>query len=282
MKILVPVDFSSASENALEYGMSLLKGKNIELFFLHAFYLSPASPDVIELRERQELEEVSKLYEKKLCDFASKINARTGLACKTIIRYGAVSNVVKEAVETLKPDLIIMGTTGASGVAKFFVGSNTVEVLEQSNIPVLAIPEGFGFKPLEKILFATDFVDSDINSVVQLSAIASAFDAEVVVMHVSSDDKNSPEMLDWFESKVKEKTTYSKIRYRLNRNQDVLEVIGDFIKNYGIDLLALSKRERNFFDKLFSKSISSEMAYKAQIPMLVFRAEEDNDIFNIF
>jgi nucleotide-binding universal stress UspA family protein len=51
-----------------------------------------------------------------------------------------------------KSEAIIMGTTGASRVKRFFIGSVAAKVLELSNVPVLVIPENFRLKLIKKMV----------------------------------------------------------------------------------------------------------------------------------
>jgi nucleotide-binding universal stress UspA family protein len=48
--------------------------------------------------------------------------------------------VVSKVVEQSRPDLLIMGTHGRSGLAKALIGSVTEEALRSLNVDILAVP----------------------------------------------------------------------------------------------------------------------------------------------
>jgi nucleotide-binding universal stress UspA family protein len=280
-KILVPTDFSSASYNALDYVTALLGKENIEVTLLHAFYTPPASPEAMGGADFLHTEEIRKVHLERLQKKVAELK-QEGINCKEELTYGTVADRCREAAETHKVNMIAMGTTGASGFQKYIIGSNATDVIDISTVPVLAVPHDYKYKPLNKILFATDFADSDIASLLELTVLAAANNTEIIVYHVSKEDPYETPMFEWFEEMVKEKIKYPNISYRINKNGDVLNGLNDFIKDFEIDLLSMSKRDLNFFEKIFSKSITKEMAFRATVPMLVFRAENSGDMLNIF
>ncbi len=55
-------------------------------------------------------------------------------------------------------DLIVMGTKGATGAERLFMGSNTVRMITHiSNRPVLAVPRAYDFQHLQRALLPTGF-----------------------------------------------------------------------------------------------------------------------------
>jgi nucleotide-binding universal stress UspA family protein len=52
---------------------------------------------------------------------------------------GSLINTLKKIIEAQQPDLIVMGTKGASGLKKILIGSNTVNVIANTKVPVLVI-----------------------------------------------------------------------------------------------------------------------------------------------
>ncbi len=246
--------------------------------------MAPSSTDVVGYDQQQDLVELSEITKKNLEEECKRISSKYRLNdCKAVVKYGTVTNAVEEAIEEYQPELILMGTHGASGIGKYIIGSNTSSVIEDIELPVLAIPEGIVFKPLTKILFATDFNDSDIDAIDFLAEIAKKNDqAEVIIYHVARGEKDKTQMLDWFEEMVKERVKYTNLSFRYNRNNDVEEALNDFVKNFGISMLAMSTRKRNLLGKLFSKSLTKSMSYHTKIPLLAFQVKEKNDILNIF
>ena len=48
--------------------------------------------------------------------------------------------MISKAVEQVKPDVLIIGTHGRTGIAKALLGSVTEEVLRSLDVDILAVP----------------------------------------------------------------------------------------------------------------------------------------------
>src|SRR5207342_2350709 len=75
--------------------------------------------------------------------------------------HGDLITVLKKIIAVQQPDLIVMGTKGASGLKRILIGSNTVNVIAKTRVPVLVIPEvarfeNFFNKGKNRIVLATD------------------------------------------------------------------------------------------------------------------------------
>ncbi|WP_414475362.1 universal stress protein [Microvirga sp. M2] len=140
---LAAVDMSEPSLNAIKTGMALgLPGK-AQLALVHAFLplakgkLSYAglSRETIEryvadARVRATKELIAFLDANGLDDHRRSMR----------IEEGSPFEVIAAVVEQSKPDVLIVGTHGRSGIAKMLLGSVTEEVLRSLDIDILAVP----------------------------------------------------------------------------------------------------------------------------------------------
>ena len=62
------------------------------------------------------------------------------LQCELTFAHGNLITALKKIIAVQKPDLIVMGTKGASGLKRILIGSNTVNVIAKTKVPVLVIP----------------------------------------------------------------------------------------------------------------------------------------------
>ncbi len=140
-KILVPVDFSEASDNALRYGKAFAEAFNSELHVLHVFeepvvpawttegYI-PALQSVreeLEKRARQKLEECLSAEERE--KFRAQLVLKTGSPFVEIIRYARDTDI----------DLIVIGTHGRGPIAHILLGSVADRVVRKAPCPVLTV-----------------------------------------------------------------------------------------------------------------------------------------------
>src|SRR5215813_13955078 len=108
--ILAPVDFSEASVNALSFAAELSKRASARLFVINIL----SSQDNDELT-RNKLKAIESDLQKS---FGS------GLKCELSLAHGELVPALKKVIATQQPDLVVMGTKGASGLRGVLIGSN--------------------------------------------------------------------------------------------------------------------------------------------------------------
>lgn len=145
--IIAPVDFSDASTNALAFASELANRAAARLIVVNVMK-----------KGQEEAEVKGKL---KVLELELKGIFGTGLACESLVWKGTLVTSMNEVVNIHRPDLIVMGTKGASGLKRILIGSNTVKLIAKTKVPVLVIPEKARFKSFlrkgkNRIILATD------------------------------------------------------------------------------------------------------------------------------
>lgn len=56
------------------------------------------------------------------------------------VTVGPAPAQILKAARSVRADLIVMGTQGLTGAARWFVGSTTLSVLQRTTVPVLVVP----------------------------------------------------------------------------------------------------------------------------------------------
>jgi nucleotide-binding universal stress UspA family protein len=146
-KIIAPVDFSDASTNALSFAAELSKRASAQLLVVNIFEKGEDEED-----SRDKLTSVVSNLKK---DFGPNLN------CDMLVAHGSLIAELKEIIKDQQPDLLVMGTKGASGLKRILIGSNTVNVLAKVKVPVLVIPEAARFEDFaeqgkNRVVLATD------------------------------------------------------------------------------------------------------------------------------
>jgi nucleotide-binding universal stress UspA family protein len=154
-KILVPYDLSKPSDNALEHAIRLKKANSndTEVIVLHIIAEIPIYPvleQAIKSRKDSKLtafEEHTQYVYSSMKNHATKIldekkrkYEQAGLKIRTDVVRGKPVDRILEYAESKGIELIIMGSTGLSGIAKLIaLGSVTRGVLERSKCPVMIV-----------------------------------------------------------------------------------------------------------------------------------------------
>lgn len=66
------------------------------------------------------------------------------------------------SILSARGDLIIMGTKGKSNVEKTLFDSISSDVMLKSDVPVLLVPDGKAYFGFDRLVFATDYNDNDL------------------------------------------------------------------------------------------------------------------------
>jgi nucleotide-binding universal stress UspA family protein len=142
--VLVPTDFSDASEAALNYGRGLAEAFGASLHLVHVMEDLLAHAWAAEVyvasapNLREEIERESRLRLETMLPEAERERLRAQVALLAgnpfieIIRYAKANDI----------DLIVMGTHGRGPIAHMLLGSVAEKVVRKSPCPVLTVRHG--------------------------------------------------------------------------------------------------------------------------------------------
>jgi nucleotide-binding universal stress UspA family protein len=134
-RILVPVDFSDCSLEALEYAIVVAQQAKASLMLMHV--LEPVSYGLdFTLNESHRSE--SSTWTKRLEELISS-HQHTHVPMEFRLRGGLPPDSILDCAQTLSCDLIVMGTHGRRGISHTISGSVAESVLRKSHCPVIAV-----------------------------------------------------------------------------------------------------------------------------------------------
>ena len=190
-KILFPTDFSPAADHAFIYALKLAKQMNADITTLHCYELpalkgSHLPRTIREVYDSICMEEFENYRDNvpHLHEIAEKAGLGT-VPINHVMQEGeAIFNIVRHAKRE-EVDLIVMGTTGASGMKKVFLGSIASEVMENAPCPVLAIPKQAQFDgEIDHVAFATQYKNEEVKALQWLSNWPAIKGAYIHCVHV--------------------------------------------------------------------------------------------------
>src|SRR5262249_37295215 len=121
--IMVPVDFSNASKQAANYGLSLALGFEARLVLAHIAPYDEAAYATSKLN----------LLELIPSDCCERIDF------EIIVKSGDVQAELIGIVEDREIDLVVMGTRGRSYFERMILGSVTERMLRKLHVPILTV-----------------------------------------------------------------------------------------------------------------------------------------------
>ncbi len=275
-KIVVPTDFSEGANNAIEYAVALAQACQAEVKILNVYTPAVTHFEVVSPLIEDEIESARKASQNKLAAIGQIIGSQfPDVNYATAFAIGGLVNTLAELARQGQADLIVLGTTGASGLDKVLFGSNAAKIIENVPCAVMAIPKDCPFKVPQRIAYATDFNAAELQKIDQLITIARAFEAEITMVHITTQEEAlvSEEMLKrYFAQKIARLTSYEKITYHLKYEENIQRGLASFIQQTNTDLIALLTHEHTLFEKFYNPSLTKFMAYHSEIPLLAIKA----------
>lgn len=135
--LLVPVDFSGPSLNALEYAIQVVDRFGARLTLLHV--LEPIYHDLELGLGRIEQEAQKRTHWEAQLDGLAQVVKERGLAAGSVVLGGIPSESIVTYARGQGCDLIVMGTHGRRGLTRLRYGSVAESVLRQAPCPVLTV-----------------------------------------------------------------------------------------------------------------------------------------------
>jgi len=289
-RILVPVDFSEISFNACRFATSVAGKYKAEVKLLHVYYnpamdISPyADHYSYQIKLSESLREIEKSARENMLKLETKLKTwcnKENLS-KVHVSTKLVNGFNSEEIlyYSLKyhPAIIIMGTRGLTRDNYKAFGHVTSRVIEQSKIPVLALPSGSvkSVHEIKNILYATDFDPSDYSAINKLIQMLNPFGIVLHCVHVSFVNKKPWENLKMKELKEHLINQYVGVGLHFEHiaTDNILNGLETYIRDHTIDALAVTTHKRNLLEKLFLPSMTRKIFSETGKPLLIFHSKE--------
>ena len=140
-RILHPSDFSRASGAAFARATAMAKADHAQLLLVHV--LAPPVPiageGYISPKVYDDLEASARTYGQKHLGALQAKASKAGVKAVTLLLDGVAHDQIARAAKSKKADLIVIGTHGRTGLAKFFLGSVASRVVAAAPCPVLTV-----------------------------------------------------------------------------------------------------------------------------------------------
>lgn len=288
-RILVAVDFSTYSMKACQTAFSIAKELDAKVKILHVYnniYFPTQIPFADALKNDGDVSILDK-SRKQMLDLCVEIdkNIEAGkfpsVNYSYSLREGIVEEEIESFIEEYKPMLLVLGKRGTNDNRTNILGSVTADIIEMTDIPVLAIPENSSFegaKDVRHIAFFTNIHRRDIYSFDYLvNHLLPYKGLKITLVHIITDARNGK----WSESdllKLQESFTqkYSdmNISYKLINETDFVQGIKDFIETEKVDIVAVNTQRRSLWGRMFLPSNSRKILASLNVVLLTLRGEK--------
>jgi nucleotide-binding universal stress UspA family protein len=140
-RILHPSDFSRASGAAFARAVDMARTNRAELLLVHV--LAPVVPMVgdgyIAPNVYEEIEASARAQAQKQLDGLVARAKKAGVRARGLLMDGVPHEQITRAARAKRADVVVLGTHGRTGLAKFFLGSVAGRVVSIATCPVLTV-----------------------------------------------------------------------------------------------------------------------------------------------
>lgn len=270
-RILFPTDFSSNATHAMEFAVDLSEKLGAELFILHAVNYPMISTEIPYDVIQNEIIESRESAVSNLENIREDLLKRHHISIEYIVVDGPAGDQILKTIDDLKIDLVVMGNKGGSFVNTLIFGSTTAMVIEKANCPVFAVPKDAVRKNINNILYATDYLDTDIPALKEILWMAKLFNATISILHVTEEDNELEKFgVADYRTKLAESINYKSVTFKIIKDMNVETGIERYIENNLVDLLVVNTKKRSGMEKFYNRSLSEKLSYHIHIPLMVF------------
>ncbi|MBN9284905.1 MULTISPECIES: universal stress protein [unclassified Flavobacterium] len=271
-KILFPTDFSETANNAFIYALKFANKLQAEVLVLHVYDLPPISYEghataIVEVFETIELDKFENFKDQipSLRKIAED-NDLGYIKMQHLLKQGDLIHVIKEVVKEEEIDMVVMGTTGATGWQETFFGSNTGSAITNVSKNILSVPNDAKFDIIRNIAFTTRFREQDKEGLYEVIKFAKMFNAKIKCLAVKTKNfEGTEELIEQWRQEFEKQP----VEFFVVPDDDVKQTIFDFLDNQHIDILSMVTYKRSFFEELFRQSLTQKLSYHSKTPILV-------------
>ncbi len=265
--LLVGIDFSDCSINALEHALSIARKAKKDIIMV--WVNRPESQkELLTYDSDNIIEEVTKRFEELILKYKPDFKQKM----KFEIREGKIYRQIVKAAAEHDVSLIVVGTHGASGFEEFWVGSNTNKIISETYIPVISISSKIDIhRELKSIVFPVDSTAETRQKIIFTAVLASYFDAEVHVLALySATSRRVQQRVDKYAKQMLEYLEEEGIKYKhiTQRTDNITNSTIEYAKKIEANLIAIMTEQERSASNILLGPYASQMVNNSPVPVL--------------
>lgn len=267
-KIIVGIDFSNCSVNALEHAISIANRAKAGITMVWVNHLD-YSKEIFSVEPKQLIKEVEHRLKILVLKYSNEL---VGQTIEYKIRKGKVYKEICDIGAELNAFLIIVGTHGSSGFEEFWIGSNANRIVSTSSIPTITIRGGIDVgRDLKRIVMPFDSTKVTRQKMPITALLANYYNSEVHLLGLytsSLDDirfriKNYISQAEDYlkENNIKYKTTFLDVH-------NLTEATLQYAESIDANLISIMTEQETSTANIWLGPYAAQMVNHSAIPVL--------------
>lgn len=300
-KILLPTDFSPCANAALYQAITIAERFQGAVTMLHVVTVHESDRGKIE----SVFSEDSKSYDQIMTSAEEMLHTKEGMIetpvlIEKVLRRGIspTNEIINYAAEH-KPDLIVMGTHGRTGIRRLIMGSVAEKIIRLSDCPTMTVRCGSDGKEnpypnYRSILLPVDFSATSVNALWRAAEMARSYGAILTLLHVAepidlsgytnegdgSEEDFLDSQLDYAEKALHEFTSNAplegiQVYTRVVHGRPGRKII-EYADEEGIDLIIIPSLGKSGLERLLMGSTVNKVVHRANCPVMVLKKVGDS------
>jgi nucleotide-binding universal stress UspA family protein len=258
--LLVGIDFSKSADRALAYAEEIALVMHSKITLVYVFPPSGAN-------STNNVAATTKI-QKRLTKLADSVEER-GITVAAYLYEGAVVETLRRVIDDGDCDLVVMGCQGENFLPDTPWGSTTTALMEDTRIPILAVPSYASVKYPRRFLLAAD--GECPRHLRQLSPLLQLLDArrtQLLLFHyLQSTERAMPdraysELLAGVEHRF---------YYQVDHHQPIGNAVVDFAYLTASDILVVTHRADHWLGTKATDSVARRVTWTASVPVLILQ-----------
>jgi nucleotide-binding universal stress UspA family protein len=271
--IIVPVNFSTHSENALKAAVHIAKQHQATVTIVHMISFQEAN--LSKEKKSEDSQYFIELTQKRFDKFLDKDYLKE-VTVQTVVQNYKVFSELNQLAKEHRGDLIVMCSHGSSGIQNVFIGSNTKKVVRTSNIPILVIKGEKEFTPHKGVL-ACDFKLESKEVFIKAMQLFKTLQIEVSLLYVNlpaRSFKSTNQIYDQiagFSNTLTQAYKFSPEEVTILSDFSVKSGVFHFAEKQQADIIGIPTYARKGLSHFLSGSIGEAMVNHSSLPVITFK-----------
>jgi nucleotide-binding universal stress UspA family protein len=268
--IVVGIDFSPNSENALKHAIAVGIKSNATI---HLVYVKPLKSSSAVAQKDEEI--LAKNISKRLIELTQDAKHEAPMcSVQSIILEGKPPIEICKYAHNLEKAMIAIGTHGTSGFDEKNVGSNTIKIISETKIPVMVVREHINIgRDLTQILVPIDESFETLQKMKHAVSFAKIFNAKIILLGTNtSTHPESKHVINIQLGHAKAMCDKANVRYEVQSvtiKENICQSLVEYAKTADINLMIIMREEEEEFFDFWLGTSTRRLISISPMPLLV-------------
>lgn len=288
-RILVPIDFSTSSQNAAKYAANMAVDLNMKVTLFHVIELYQYTAWVQEteiitptfpLNDIPKMELIAQNNLTQIEQELKQIN-KDLIVEKLLIKGTYIYELIPQTAIDETEFIVVSSFNNHDFLDN--TKSNMRILYYESACPIIIVPQNAKYQSINNLLYVASFQPYDIEILEHISKTLQPTLPETKILQIINHKPDYEDKLKLlgFQKLVENTFSNQSFKFDMIRNKDIENTIKEFAEKNKNDLVVLIKENKHLLQSMFEYVHSLKLSQMLHIPLLLFSERVVQNIKNI-